>query len=204
MQLITFGCLKINFGVGSSVRHGHLGDGLARGGAAELCEPAVLVWLPGSDRNLDPGWDQSVSAERFDLGAPQWPGRERCGGRVVIVNGGNGKQRSTRSDQAADVGDGLAAGRRRAALNGDDLDDQVVGAQPGLRVIEQVSDDVPDGGAGEALPGWIAVPEMSKPVVSKPREATYSALAPRPQPTTTARWAAPESSCALAPLASSG
>jgi hypothetical protein len=113
-----------------------LGDGLARGGAAELCEPVVLVWLPGSDRNLDPGRAQSVSAERFDRGAPQWPGRERCGGRVVIVNGGNGKQRSTRSDQAAGVGDGLAAGRVGQCLDGNDLDDQVVGARPGLRVIE--------------------------------------------------------------------
>lgn len=44
-------------------------------------------------------------------------------------------------------------GRVGQGLNGDDLDDQVVGAQPGLRVIEQVSDDVPDGGTGEALPG---------------------------------------------------
>ena len=54
---------------------------------------------------------QFGSAERFDLGAPRWPGRERCGGCAVIVNGGNGKQRSTGSDQAADVGGGLAAGR---------------------------------------------------------------------------------------------
>jgi hypothetical protein len=70
VRCTTFGCLKFNFDVGSSVRHRHLGDGLARGGAAELCEPTVVVCLPGSDRNLDPGRAQSVSAERFDLGAP--------------------------------------------------------------------------------------------------------------------------------------
>ena len=113
----------------------------------------MLVWLPGNDRNLDPGRAQSVSAERFDLGAPQWPGRERWGNMCVIVNGGNGKQRSTGSDQAADVGDGLAAGRVGQRLDGDDLDDQVVGAPPGLRVIEQVSGYVADDGTGEALPG---------------------------------------------------
>ena len=75
------------------------------------------------------------------------------GGRGVIVNRGDDEQCSAGCGQAADVGDGLAAGRVGQGLDGDDLDDQVVGAQPCLRVIEQVSDSVPDGGTGEALPG---------------------------------------------------
>lgn len=126
--------------------------------------------------------------------------RERCGGCVVVVNGGNGQQRSTGSDQAADVGDGLVAGRVGQGLNGDDLDDQVVGAQPGLRLIEQVSDDdVPDGGTGEALPGE---PDGCAGDVEaggvEAEGGDVFGVGPRPQPTTTARCPAPESSCALA------
>jgi hypothetical protein len=47
----------------------------------------------------------------------------------------------------------MARWRVGQGLDGDDLDHQVVGAQPFLRVIEQVSDGVPDGGTAEALPG---------------------------------------------------
>jgi hypothetical protein len=70
------------------------------------------------------------------------------------VGGGDSEQRTALGDQAADVDDGLAAGRVGQGLHRDDLDDQVKGVQPVVRRVQQVRCVVLDGRVRVAAAGF--------------------------------------------------
>src|ERR1019366_7695505 len=109
----------------SVLRLPRAGVELSGRGTAEVGDPPLLIRPGGEGERVDRDRVQPVGCEGLNFVASQWPGRQLPGCADDSSSLLDREKGAARSDEAADVDDGVAAGRVGEGLHGDDLDNQL-------------------------------------------------------------------------------